>query len=387
MIIFDKPFVSDVIASYAAQSETPVLDNAAARDVAGRFPLRLVDERTFAGAAAAGKRLYTVSENALEWVYAHVDNKALLDGVRMMKDKHALRTALRPMYPDYFFRRVPVSRLRELDIGDIARPFILKPAVGFYSVGVYTVIDERDWFAALDDIERNMAAWKSRYPSDVLGDADFLLESFIQGEEYAVDVYFDGDGEAVIVSIMKHDFASARDVSDRLYYTSREIIRDKLAPFTQYFTAMNRYAGVRNFPAHIEIRETADGSLIPIECNPLRFSGWCTTDLAYYAFGVRTYEYYLENRRPDWDSLLAGKGGAIYSMIILDKPAGGVPQGVRFDYNAVNADFSQVLHLRRMEKPEYPMFGFVFARTPRENRAELDRIMRSDLSEYLERAS
>ena len=383
MIIFDNPYVSDVIASYAAQSKTPVLDNTFARDLTKSFDLNLMDGESFAAAVNSGKRLYTVSENALDWVYSHIADKALIKGIQTMKDKHALRAALKPMYPDYFFRQVPVARLRDIDVSSLAMPFILKPSVGFYSVGVYSIMNEQDWRAALEDIDRNTAAWKERYPASVLGNTNFLLESLIKGDEYAVDVYFDENGEAVIVNIMKHDFASAKDVSDRLYYTSAELVRDKLEVFTRYFTAMNHLLGVKNFPAHIEIRLTENGTIIPIECNPMRFSGWCTTDLVRFAFGIRTYELYLERRAPDWESLLAGKEGKIYSMIILDKPAAGIPKGAYFDYEAVNADFTKVLHLRRMEKPEYPMFGFVFAQTPANNRGELDRIMRSDLSEYL----
>lgn len=387
MIIFEKPFVSDELAAYAATTQTPVLDNAFSREMTGRFDLRLLDDRAFADGIAAGGRLYTTSENALDWVYRNVRDASLLDAIRLMKDKHALRTALKPMYPDYMFLKVPVSDLPGVDVSALTLPFVLKPSVGFYSMGVYTITSKADWNAALDDIDRNMAAWTAQYPASVLGETDFLLEAFIRGEEYAVDVYFNETGEAVIVNIMKHDFTSDKDVSDRLYYTSKVIIEQRLAPFTRYFNAMNRLLGARNVPAHIEIRVAEDGTITPIECNPMRFSGWCTTDLADFAFGIKTYDCYLNNRVPDWNAALSGKDGQIFSFVILDKPSGEAASGIHYDYNAVSASFTKVLHLRRMEKPEYPMFGLVFTQTPSADRSELDRIMRSDLTEYMRAAS
>lgn len=380
MLIFDAPYVSDVIADYAETSKIPVLDNAFARTVAKNFALNLMDEQPFAEAVASGKRLYTVSENALDWVYAHVGHTPMAASIRLMKDKFAFRSALTPMHPNYFFRKASVLELRNIDISTIEMPFILKPCVGFYSVGVYVIASEHDWRTALDDIDANLRIWKESYPGTVLDDADFLLESRINGQEYAVDVYFNDQGNAVIVNILKHEFSSGKDVSDRLYYTSKGVIQENLKPFTDYFTAMNQYLGAKNFPAHIEIRVADDGTIIPIECNPMRFSGWCTTDLAFYALGIKTYQYYLENRTPDWSNLLAEAEG-VYSMVILDKPA-GLAKTTHFDYEAVSADFHKILHLRRMEKPEYPMFGIVFAQTPENKRGELDRIMLSDLTKY-----
>lgn len=382
MIIFDKPYVSDISASYAAETKHPVLDNAYARELSARFDLNLMDEHTFAKQVSSGKRLYATSENALDWIYANIEDKELLRGIRLMKDKFALRTVLRPMYPQYLFRQVSVSQLCDVNVAELEMPFILKPSVGFFSVGVYTITNEQDWRAALADIEKNMESWKLCYPASVIGDANFLIESFIEGDEYAVDVYFDDSGEPVILNIMQHEFSSGDDVKDRLYMTSKNIISNNHIAFTHFFAAMNRIVEVKNFPAHIELRVMHDGTIIPIECNPIRFSGWCTNEIAYHAFGIRTYEYYLENRRPDWDSLLAGKDNQIFSMILLEKPAGIASGNVFYDYDTVQANFSNVLELRRMEKPDDPMFAFVFAQTPADDRRELDRILRADLSTY-----
>ena len=210
----------------------------------------------------------------------------------------------------------------------------------------------------------------------------WLLESLIQGTEYAVDVYFNSRGEAVICNILQHDFASSEDVSDRLYYTSADIIRRMSGPLEAWFDQINERLGLRDYPVHVELRRDADGHMVPIEFNPLRFAGWCCTDISLFAWGFPTYGCYLDDRRPDWDSILPGREDKLYTLIVLNKPAACPP--VRcFDYDALCARFHKVLHLRRGFYDRYSHFGFLFTETPAHDRAELDAIVRDDLLGYV----
>ena len=52
----------------------------------------------------------------------------------------------------------------------------------------------------------------------------FIVEQYVDGDEFAMDAYFNQKGEPVILGIFKHLFSSATDVSDRIYYTSKDII-------------------------------------------------------------------------------------------------------------------------------------------------------------------
>ena len=210
----------------------------------------------------------------------------------------------------------------------------------------------------------------------------WLLESLIQGTEYAVDVYFNSRGEAVICNILQHDFASSEDVSDRLYYTSADIIRRMAGPLEAWFDQLNERLGLRDYPVHVELRRDADGHMVPIEFNPLRFAGWCCTDISLFAWGFPTYGCYLDDRRPDWDSILPGREDKLYTLIVLNKPA-ACPPVRRFDYDALCARFRKVLHLRRGFYDRYSHFGFLFTETPAHDRAELDAIVRDDLLGYV----
>ena len=167
------------------------------------------------------------------------------------------------------------------------------------------------------DIERNLRESRDRFPESVVDQSSFLVEEYITGEEFAVDVYFDGEGEPVILNIFTHRFASLSDVSDRLYYTGKDVIEANKARFEAFFRKVNALMGIRDFPAHVELRVEGD-RILPIEFNAMRFAGLCTTDMAYFAFGINTVDCYLNNRKPDFDAILRGRGGKIYSMVILD---------------------------------------------------------------------
>lgn len=177
-------------------------------------------------------------------------------------------------------------------------PCVLKPAVGFFSLGVYSIENAQQWRAARDDIAAGAVRWRKEYPAAVLDNQVWLLESLIQGTEYAVDVYFNSRGEAVICNILQHDFASSEDVSDRLYYTSADIIRRMSGPLEAWFDQINERLGLRDYPVHVELRRDADGHMVPIEFNPLRFAGWCCTDISLFAWGFPTYGCYLDDRAP-----------------------------------------------------------------------------------------
>ena len=112
--------------------------------------------------------------------------------------------------------------------------------------------------------------------------------------------------------------------------------------------------GIRDFPAHVELRVGAD-RILPIEFNAMRFAGLCTTDMAYFAFGINTVDCYLNGRKPDFDAILRGREGKIYSMVILDKPK-SLPPSSAFDYERLAAHFAKVLELRKVDTPELPRF-------------------------------
>jgi hypothetical protein len=252
-------------------------------------------------------------------------------------------------------------------------------------MGVYKVENDREWTAAIDAINSEIEQVRNLYPASVLNINSFIIEQCIDGEEFAVDVYYDSSGEAVVLGILKHVFASAADVSDRVYISSKEIIEQNLAEFTAFAGEIGRLAGVKNFPVHIELRRDDRGVLLPIEVNPLRFGGWCTTaDLFALAYGFNPYLYYFQQKKPDWTQLLAGTEGRLFSIIVLDNSTGfEIDHIVSFDYEKLLKRFTKPLELRKIDFRQYPVFGFLFAETAEDNFVELENILSSDLREFI----
>jgi len=387
LFFIEKPFVSDFFKETVRDHAIPVVDTEISREL-GLLPGTKIISETEAinTILEPGEQLiYTTSENALGWIIKNLPFSVLVDKIELFKNKVAFRELTRSLVPDFFFQAVKMENLAKLPYPELNQPLIIKPATGFMSEGVHKVYDASDWDQIKTRILLERDKSKDLYPPEVVDSSSLIIEGCIKGEEYAVDAYFDSNGEAVILNILNHTFSSSDDVGDRVYTTSKEIIERNLAEFTEFATKIAELAGVRNFPAHIELRRDPNGALIPIEINPLRFGGWCTTaDLTYHAYGFNPYLYYYFQLKPDWKEILKDIEGKLYSIIILDNSSGIDPSEIKeFDYQKLLVDFENPLELRKFDFREYPVFGFLFAETSVENEVELKEILTSDLKEYI----
>ena len=383
MFIIDKPYVSDLFKDTIIRNSYKLLKNEFAIND-GHFSGDLMcDTQQMIKEFEAKELLYLNSENSIEWIATNLANTSLPQYINVFKNKALFRDMIRKMYPDFYYQLLDLSELSNFDANSIRKPFIVKPAVGFLSLGVYTIYSNDDWANAVKAIEKEMIEVKNMFPKEVLNTSKFIIEEYIEGTEYAFDAYYDSEGNPVIVNILKHLFASAEDVSDRLYITSKSIINEFKDRFQSFLEAMGQILQIKNIPIHVEVRVNGD-SIVPIEVNPMRFAGLCTTDIAYYAYGVNPYEYFIERKKPDWESILKGKEGKTYSIVILDKPRGIDANDIKdFDFDGVLKGFEKPLEIRRMDIKRYPVFGFVFAETRDENFAELESILKNDLTEFI----
>lgn len=387
MILLDKPFVSEFLAETIEQNDYPVVGTEVARELGFDGQSYLISEELAVRKAQSASHplLYTPSENAIGWIGRNLAFTGLPEKIDLFKDKAKFRELIRPIYPDFYFRAVQLEALRELSPSDMPMPFIIKPCVGFFSMGVHRVSDPADWDRTVTAIESEIREVSHLYPVEVMNTASFIIEQCIEGEEFAFDAYFDAEGQPVILNILQHIFSSDIDVSDRVYISSKEIIEDNLEEFTGFLRKIGELSEVRNFPVHVEVRRDAGGALFPIEINPMRFGGWCSTaDLAGFAYGFNPYEYYFGQERPDWTKLLKDKEGKLYSLVVLDNSTGVDGSRITsFDYSRLLERFEKPLELRKIDHREYPVFGFVFTETRKENFSELEDILKSDLKEFI----
>jgi hypothetical protein len=262
-------------------------------------------------------------------------------------------------------------------------PFVIKPTIGFFSIGVHIIKDELDWLQAKEEL--HIEKLQSMFPATVLDTSTFIIEEYIEGEEYAVDYYYDEFGNAIVLNVMYHMFSSGTDTSDRVYMTSKSIISEHATQLEVLLTELGKGMNLRNFPAHAEVRIDKKGTIIPIEVNPLRFGGWCTTgDVLGIALGYNSIEYFFENKKPNWDDIFIGNEDNVFSIVVLNNSSGIDPSNIeKFNYEKLLLDFANPLLIRKLDIHQYPVFGFVFTQSSVDELQELESILVSDLSKYI----
>ncbi len=387
MFFVDKPYVSDFFKKTVRDNAIPVVGTEIAKELDLYHGTKIISEAEAVKIARESDNLslYTTSENSLGWIAENLSFSDYPEKIDLFKNKYKFRELTKSMVPDFYFKAVKVEDLTNIQFSELPLPLIIKPSTGFMSEGVHKVTNSDEWNRTINLIIEEIDQRKDIYPAEVVDTSLFIIEQCIKGEEFAVDAYYDSNGEAIILSIFKHTFSSAEDVGDREYTSSKEIIESNLEEFTEFAAKIGNLAKIKNFPVHIELRRGDNGILLPIEVNPMRFGGWCTTaDLTFLAYGFNPYLYYYSQIKPNWPEVLKDKEGKLFSIIILDNSTGiDVDRITSFDYRKLLSEFENPIELRKMNYKEYPVFGFLFTETSEDNNLELKRILDSDLNEFV----
>ncbi|HBW36073.1 ATP-grasp domain-containing protein [Desulfosporosinus sp. BICA1-9] len=91
---------------------------------------------------------------------------------------------MKEIYPHFLFREVSFDQLSKVDTSKIIKPFIIKPAIGFFSMGVYKVSEDNEWKSVIGLIQDEMEKVKGLYPIEVMNSSKFIIEEYIEGAEY-----------------------------------------------------------------------------------------------------------------------------------------------------------------------------------------------------------
>jgi hypothetical protein len=387
MILLDYPYTSDFLIETIVKNQFPVVATKEAIEILKGKPANLISETDAIVYFKTNplSPVYTNSENSIAWIQQNLKDTPLPEKIETFKNKFRFRNLIKDAYPDYFFKSVTLSELAKMEVRDFKFPFIIKPAVGFFSIAVHKVDRPEDWPSIVSKIEKQIEKTKSLYPNEVVSKTDFIIEEYIPGEEYAFDCYFDADGNPVLLNVLHHVFTSEYDVSDRVYSSSKEVIDRMYQPIMDFLKIISSKIDLRNFPLHIEFRETSPGKINPIEVNPMRFGGWCTTaDLTWFAYGINSYEYFFYSKKPDWEKVFEDRKDKKYSLILLDNQS-DVPQEdiAYFDFDVIAKDFENPLHVRKVNMDKFGVFGFLFTETSKGNERELEEVLHSDLKKYM----
>ena len=81
-----------------------------------------------------------------------------------------------------FRSEIYLDDLAKLEKEDLPYPLILKPAVGFFSLGVYKLNNSGDWPKVQARIKNEITKGSDYYPEQVFNSSRFILEECIPGD-------------------------------------------------------------------------------------------------------------------------------------------------------------------------------------------------------------
>lgn len=382
MIILDRPYVSDLLADTISKNKIPVIKlNEVFIPNESTINLKKVDDLLIELEKGNSPILFN-SENGLNILSKYAPNHYLTTVTDILKNKVTFRKTLSRHYKDFFFTEVSLKELEELDPSALPYPIIVKPVIGYSSIGVHRIDKVEEYKETIKLLKFEMEVTSSEYPIEVINNQSFIIEKLIEGDEYAVDVYFTEDGEPVILNLFKRMFRHEKDMSDRIYYTSKQVINESLNKIQEFLRTISSFFALKSAPIHIEIRIDNDDQIVPIEVNPLRFAGIGTNELGVHAYGVNACEYFFKQEKPDWENIVNQMDDSIYSFCCAEIDASiDCKQVVSINHEAFKLNFGEILEYRPMKVNEGSTFAVIFHKSPDLN--ENIRLLNLDLNQYI----
>ena len=147
MFLIDKPYVSNFLIKTIKDNHFPVISTTNARELISDKTLNWISEEKAISIInnIPETSLYLNSENGTAWIYNNLGSSVLAKQSSIFKDKFKFRELLKDSFPELFYKTVAIEDIQKLNLDGINFPFIIKPSVGFFSIGVYTINNLDEW--------------------------------------------------------------------------------------------------------------------------------------------------------------------------------------------------------------------------------------------------
>ncbi len=261
-----------------------------------------------------GDKVIIATETVMDEALDKMEDCEKKELVSRLKNKVVCRQMLTSIFPDFFFQEIPVRDLPLIELTPGEKYFV-KPIKGYWGSAAFPLDAQTDRVALMQEIEAQLAKRTDLFSEQVVSKDRLIVEEFLEGEEYAVDMFFDESGKPVITNVCHHPLPKKLDYLHVVYYTSYEVYRNLYPKFLEFFNALNMSLHARSLPIHGEFK-LHKGKLTPIELNPLRFGSDGFADLSFHAFGFNPFLYFSENRSPDWEALWKGREQKIFAFYL-----------------------------------------------------------------------
>ncbi|HMB63002.1 MAG TPA: ATP-grasp domain-containing protein [Eudoraea sp.] len=319
------------------------------------------------------------SEASIEVVKERIDDPAKRNAINMLKDKYQFREILREIYPAYTFKKLSLGEIASLNV---ASKSILKPSKGCFGTAVKTITAESDMTEIVKEIKRELKINSNVLSGEVLSEDEFILEDYIEGEEYAVDMFYDPFGEPHIVNIYHHPMPKNEAYLHMIYYTSKEVFHSIYEQAMGFFKKLNALLKIKNFTMHSEFRY-CEKTLVPVEINCMRFGGMGLGNMVYNALGLNPYESFRTGQSPEWSNIWDKKANAdsIYAYFIAYNGTHIDKTRQKPNIEKLKKEFTEILHETIFDYQNQLAFAvFCLKETP-EN---LKRLLTIEFKDYFE---
>ncbi|MDV6167184.1 ATP-grasp domain-containing protein [Flavobacterium sp. DG1-102-2] len=256
------------------------------------------DTLKLTGVLSGNEKVLLISESSIEKVLGCLPNDTnKRKAIEVLKDKYCFRELVKDAH--YQIKKVALDELTNLNID---RKSVVKPLKGCFGTAVKIVDSNTDMRDVYETIIAELARNGSMFGDAVLSTKDFIVEDFIDGEEYAVDMFYNSEGAACIVNIYHHPLPKHEEYLHMIYYSSRGVHEAVYQKAKTFFNQLNKQLQVTDFAMHSEFKMCGD-ALVPIEINCMRYGGMGLGNLVYHSFNVDPYYYFLEGIEPDWQNI------------------------------------------------------------------------------------
>jgi ATP-grasp domain len=209
-----------------------------------------------------------------------------------------------------------------------------------------------------------------------------LIEQYVDGPEYAVDMFYDCHGKPVITNIYAHPEPKHKKYLQMLYYTSEDVFINFYESLYNFFLKFNEDLEIKSFPIHAEFK-LENNTLIPIEFNPARFGGMGLCCLTTHAFQFNPVQYYLLDQAPDWKKIWQRNKNNYFCWLLAYNGADIDLQTYRPNHNKFKKFISASIDILAYQELDYlnnPGFAIAYLQT--QQKSNLNNLLSIEFNDF-----
>jgi len=295
---------------------------------------------------------------------SHLLDESWQKRIESFRNKYAFRQKLKKVFPDFYFDRIAIADLKNHVFNFKKNSnYIIKPETGFMAGGVYEINEQTDTQQIAEKLNQELNYFKKIYPN-IFSDK-LMIEEYVDGDEYAVDMYYDDAGNPVILNIYHHP-ASNSAYPQLLYYTCQTIFDQHHQSFYHFFKKLNASFEMKSFPIHAEFKYSSQKKLIPIEFNVCRFGGMGLADLTYYTFGINPVEHFFNNQKLNFEKAWKKNKDNYYGWLLAYNASGydtKLYQPDREKFKKFLSEHVSIIHDVSLNYKTLPAFAIIYFST------------------------